>query len=87
MGLFSICRVGLAVAAGFTPVKFRTIIIGAERQGTGVLVTRRDPRVTPIGRLLRAFSIDELPQLLNVLAGTMSLVGPRPGLVPNRAIQ
>jgi lipopolysaccharide/colanic/teichoic acid biosynthesis glycosyltransferase len=64
----------------FTPVKFRTMILGAERQGTGVLVTRRDPRVTPIGRLLRAFSIDELPQLLNVLAGTMSLVGPRPGL-------
>ena len=72
----------------FTPVKFRTMIIGAERQGTGVLVTREDPRVTPIGRLLRAFSIDELPQLLNVLAGTMSLVGPRPrASVPNRAIQ
>jgi len=64
----------------FELVKFRTMIVGAERMGTGVLVTRQDPRVTAVGRVLRAWSLDELPQLFNVLAGSMSLIGPRPGL-------
>ncbi|HEX4956191.1 MAG TPA: sugar transferase [Thermoanaerobaculia bacterium] len=62
----------------FTVWKFRTMRTDAE-QGVGeVLATRRDPRLTPIGAWLRRYRLDELPQLLNVLGGSMSLVGPRP---------
>ncbi|WP_340557106.1 sugar transferase [Streptomyces sp. GSL17-111] len=74
----------------FTMLKFRTMVAGADRaraaladrnEGAGLLFKlRRDPRVTRVGSVLRRYSIDELPQLLNVLTGSMSLVGPRPPL-------
>jgi len=75
----------------FTMLKFRTMVVDAEsrkaelaranERGDGLLFKiRRDPRITPIGRMLRRFSLDELPQLVNVLLGDMSLVGPRPPL-------
>ena len=69
----------------FRILKFRTMCVDAERRvppaGPSVLFKLpRDPRVTRIGRLLRRYSLDELPQLLNVLRGQMSLVGPRPAL-------
>lgn len=74
----------------FTIVKFRTMVAGADRardaladrnEGAGLLFKlRRDPRVTGVGAVLRRYSIDELPQLFNVLTGSMSLVGPRPPL-------
>ncbi|MFJ9567121.1 sugar transferase [Streptomyces fuscichromogenes] len=74
----------------FTILKFRTMVVGADRaraeladrnEGAGLLFKlRRDPRVTRVGAVLRRYSIDELPQLFNVLTGSMSLVGPRPPL-------
>ena len=69
-------RVGRA-GAPFRMWKFRTMIADAERRG-GALTVGQDPRITPVGRALRRYKLDELPQLLNVLAGEMSLVGPRP---------
>ena len=62
----------------FTIYKFRTMIRGAANQGQGLWFERNDPRITPLGKWLRATSIDELPQLWNVIKGDMSLVGPRP---------
>ena len=63
----------------FKIIKFRTMILNAENIGTGVKVTgKSDPRITKIGHFLRASSLDELPQLINVFKGDMSLVGPRP---------
>lgn len=62
----------------FTLVKFRTMRPDAEAESGEVLAQAGDPRLTPIGAFLRAFRLDELPQLFNVLTGSMSLVGPRP---------
>jgi exopolysaccharide biosynthesis polyprenyl glycosylphosphotransferase len=85
--LFKQKRVG-AQEREFTILKFRTMVVGAHAQrdaldneADGLLFKmRRDPRVTRVGRFLRKTSLDELPQLLNVLKGEMSLVGPRPAL-------
>ena len=62
----------------FDLLKLRTMVVGAERQGAGFAVNRGDPRITRTGRILRRLSLDELPQLLNVVRGDMSLIGPRP---------
>lgn len=63
----------------FKILKFRTMVVNAERLGAGLFVkTENDNRITKIGKLLRATSLDELPQLWNVVMGEMSLVGPRP---------
>ena len=67
-------------AAPFPFIKFRTMVVGAESQGAGILCLKDDPRVTRVGRFLRRFSLDEAPQLVNVVRGEMSLIGPRPGL-------
>ncbi len=64
----------------FELLKLRTMVVEAEQQGAGYAVDRDDPRITRAGRVLRRLSIDELPQLWNVLRGEMSLVGPRPTL-------
>jgi lipopolysaccharide/colanic/teichoic acid biosynthesis glycosyltransferase len=62
----------------FTLYKFRTMVEDAEKEIGPVLASRNDPRVTKVGKILRTSRLDELPQLLNVLKGDMSLVGPRP---------
>jgi exopolysaccharide biosynthesis polyprenyl glycosylphosphotransferase len=62
----------------FTLLKFRSMTADAEAGGSPLWAQRNDPRVTRVGRFIRATRIDELPQLVNVLAGEMSLVGPRP---------
>jgi lipopolysaccharide/colanic/teichoic acid biosynthesis glycosyltransferase len=64
----------------FELVKLRTMVPGAEKHGAGFAVNRGDPRITRMGRLLRRLSLDELPQLWNVVRGEMSLIGPRPTL-------
>jgi lipopolysaccharide/colanic/teichoic acid biosynthesis glycosyltransferase len=64
----------------FELLKLRTMVVGAEKQGAGFAVNTGDPRITRIGRILRRLSLDELPQLWNVVRGEMSLVGPRPTL-------
>jgi lipopolysaccharide/colanic/teichoic acid biosynthesis glycosyltransferase len=62
----------------FDLYKLRTMVSGAETMGAGLAVDEDDPRITRVGRFLRRFSLDELPNLVNVLRGEMSLVGPRP---------
>ena len=64
----------------FNIYKFRYMCQGAEKKGTGVYSLKGDPRVTKVGRFIRATSIDELPQLINILKGEMSFIGPRPTL-------
>jgi lipopolysaccharide/colanic/teichoic acid biosynthesis glycosyltransferase len=64
----------------FELLKLRTMVVGAEQQGAGYAVDRGDSRITRVGRFLRRTSIDELPQLWNVVRGDMSVIGPRPTL-------
>jgi lipopolysaccharide/colanic/teichoic acid biosynthesis glycosyltransferase len=77
--LYKQTRVGKG-GADFELLKLRTMIVGAEKQGAGWAVNEGDPRITKAGRVLRKLSIDELPQLWNVVRGDMSLIGPRPTL-------
>lgn len=74
--LYRAVRVGQG-GREFRLLKFRTMVSGADRKGPGI-TTAADPRVTRVGRVLRRAKLDELPQLVNVLLGDMSLVGPRP---------
>jgi lipopolysaccharide/colanic/teichoic acid biosynthesis glycosyltransferase len=75
--LFRQARVGYA-GRPFALLKFRSMVVGAERLGAGLAVTANDERITRSGALLRRLSLDELPQLWNIIRGDMSLVGPRP---------
>ena len=77
--LFAQARVGRQ-GRSFRAYKFRTMVLGAEQIGLGTTVAANDDRITRIGAFLRTWSLDELPQLLNVIRGDMSLVGPRPTL-------
>ncbi len=72
-------RVGLQ-GTEFELLKLRTMELGAETRGAGFAVNEGDPRITGAGRILRRLSVDELPQLWNVVRGDMSLIGPRPTL-------
>lgn len=63
----------------FEIIKFRTMVLNAEKLGDGLVVqSEDDPRITKVGKLLRKTSLDEIPQLINILLGQMSLIGPRP---------
>ena len=75
--LFRQDRVGVGGRV-FTALKFRSMVVDAERETGAVQAVANDPRVTRVGRILRATAFDELPQLWNILRGDMSVVGPRP---------
>jgi lipopolysaccharide/colanic/teichoic acid biosynthesis glycosyltransferase len=81
--LFVQDRVGNS-RGNFRCYKFRTMVVGAESIGNKLKVTADDSRITKVGRLLRLWTLDEIPQLFNVLKGDMSIVGPRPW-VPSEA--
>ncbi len=82
--LFGQQRVGKN-GQNFRMWKFRSMVINAESLG-GFSTADRDPRITSIGRFIRRTSLDELPQLLNVLVGDMSIVGPRPDVPAQRSL-
>jgi lipopolysaccharide/colanic/teichoic acid biosynthesis glycosyltransferase len=77
--IYTQTRVGRA-GEPFRIYKLRTMVAGAERKGAGLAIAAGDPRITRIGALLRRYSLDELPNLWNVVVGEMSIVGPRPTL-------
>lgn len=77
--LFKQKRLGLH-GKEFFILKFRSMTVNAEHTGSGVYSDDNDPRVTRVGKFIRATSIDELPQLVNILRGDMAIVGPRPPL-------
>jgi lipopolysaccharide/colanic/teichoic acid biosynthesis glycosyltransferase len=77
--LYKQVRVGKD-GADFELLKLRTMIVGAEAKGAGFAVDKGDARITKAGRILRRLSVDELPQLWNVVRGDMSIIGPRPTL-------
>ena len=77
--LFRQARVGKD-GEDFELLKLRTMVVGAERKGAGYAVDVGDSRITRVGRFLRKTSVDELPQLWNIVRGDMSLIGPRPTL-------
>ena len=77
--LFRQTRVGKD-GEDFELLKLRSMVVDAERQGAGPAVDRGDARITRVGRVIRRTSVDELPQLWNVVRGEMSVIGPRPTL-------
>ena len=77
--IFKQTRLGLG-GKEFNMYKFRSMAVDSEHTGSGVYSDKNDARVTRIGKVLRATSIDELPQLFNILTGDMALIGPRPPL-------
>lgn len=77
--LFKQERLGLN-GKTFKIYKFRSMCVGAEKKGSGVYSGKHDARVTRVGKIIRATSIDELPQLINIFKGEMSFIGPRPTL-------
>ncbi len=77
--IFKQQRIGLNGKV-FNIYKFRSMCVGAEKTGTGQYSFEGDPRVTKVGKVIRALSIDELPQFFNILKGEMSIIGPRPTL-------